>query len=92
MSIGVSKNCINHDSYGEICVHCNACGRFDEKTMWKSRYNMYVFHLKELVKRYGDDFFKSNLQQSNIAEDVIYYGKQIKGCLSHINFDKEYEC
>ena len=37
MSIGVSKDCINHDSYGEICVHCNACGRFDEKTMWKAR-------------------------------------------------------
>lgn len=23
------ENCVNPDSYGLICVHCNKCGRFD---------------------------------------------------------------
>lgn len=28
----VVKDCKNlEDSYGEICVKCNKCGRFDEK-------------------------------------------------------------
>lgn len=92
MSVSVCKNimkdCINHDSYGEICVGCNACGRFDKETMWKSRYDMYVMHLKELVQKYGDDFYNSNLQQENISSDVIYYGNKIKECVSHIDFEK----
>lgn len=30
MSIRITDNCKNLlDSYGEICVHCNRCGRFD---------------------------------------------------------------
>ena len=28
--IGVIEDCQNvEESYGEICVHCNKCGRFD---------------------------------------------------------------
>lgn len=30
IDIGVADNCQNPDSYGEICVHCNKCGRFDD--------------------------------------------------------------
>ena len=30
IDIGVAKNCKNPDSYGEICVRCNRCGRFDK--------------------------------------------------------------
>lgn len=26
----VTKDCVNPDSYGIICVKCNKCGRFDE--------------------------------------------------------------
>ena len=26
----VTKDCVNPDSYGEICVKCNQCGRFDK--------------------------------------------------------------
>lgn len=28
---GVTKDCVNSDSYGEICVKCNQCGRFNKK-------------------------------------------------------------
>ena len=29
--IAVTENCKNPDSYGEICVRCNKCGRFDKE-------------------------------------------------------------
>lgn len=90
MSVSVCRNimkdCINHDSYGEICIGCNACGRIDINTMWQSRYDMYVMQLKELVSKFGDDFFNSKLQQTNIAKDVIYYGEKIKECVEHIDW------
>lgn len=86
MSCAVLKDCINNDSYGEICVWCNACGRIDKSTMWQARYDMYVRHLKELVSKY-DDYFNSNLQQINIAADVIHLGEKIKECVEHIDFD-----
>lgn len=28
IDISVSSNCKNPESYGEICVRCNKCGRF----------------------------------------------------------------
>ena len=31
VDIGVIENCKNPDSYGEICVRCNKCGRFDKE-------------------------------------------------------------
>jgi hypothetical protein len=86
MSSGVMDNCINHDSYGEICVGCNACGRIDKNTMWQARYEMYVRHLKEEVEKYGDSFFHSNLQQMNISSNIIYLGEKIKACVPHLNF------
>ena len=27
---GVTKDCVNPDSYGTICVKCNQCGRFNK--------------------------------------------------------------
>lgn len=31
IDFSVTDNCINlEESYGEICVKCNACGRFNE--------------------------------------------------------------
>jgi hypothetical protein len=30
--LDVVENCKNPDSYGEICVLCNKCGRFGEET------------------------------------------------------------
>jgi len=30
ISLAVIDGCKNQDSYGEICLRCNECGRFDE--------------------------------------------------------------
>ena len=33
VSVAVSDNCKNKaESYGEICVKCNKCGRFDKES------------------------------------------------------------
>lgn len=34
--IAVTDNCKNPDSYGEICVRCNECGRFGEQKMTRA--------------------------------------------------------
>ena len=31
ISYAVHEDCMNINSYGEICVHCNCCGRFGEE-------------------------------------------------------------
>lgn len=86
MSIATMENCINPDSYGMICVHCNACGRYDKDTMWKARYDMNIGHLAEEVSKFKDDGFQSNLQQMNLAKNIIHYGEKIKECVEHIDF------
>ena len=82
----IMDKCINKDSYGMICVHCNACGRIDKNTMWEARYQMYIRQLAEEIEKINDDFFKSNLQQMNLAKNIIYHGEKIKECVEHIDF------
>lgn len=48
----VLENCQNpYDSYGQICVGCNCCGRVDESTMWKSRYDLAIRRLVEEIEK-----------------------------------------
>lgn len=84
VDFGVSRDCINPDSYYQICVHCNACGRFDMDTMWQARRKLYIRRLKEHIENMEDEQFYSQLQQSNIAEDIITFGKELKKCVPHI--------
>jgi hypothetical protein len=87
IDFGVDKKCINPDSYGEICVKCNCCGRFGEENMWIRRYNMYWRQLTEEIEKHYDEFFMSNLQQKNIASNVKWYAEKILECVEHLDFD-----
>lgn len=87
IDFGVSKDCVNPDSYGEICVKCNCCGRFGKETMWIRRYNMYWRNLAELIDKHSDDFYFTDLQQTNIARDIVTYGQYILECVKHLDFD-----
>ena len=89
IDFGVSKDCVNTDSYGEICVKCNCCGRFGEETMWIRRYNLYWRKLAELIEKHSDDFYFTDLQQTNIASDIVSYGKDIIECVKHLDFDNK---
>lgn len=86
----VMENCQNpYDSYGEICVGCNCCGRFGEDTMWQARYELATRHLGELVEKLQNEWFKTNLQQSNICSDISSWSEDLKEILTHLDFDKE---
>lgn len=79
---GVIKDCKNlWGSCGEICVHCNACGRFDAKTQKES----YLKLLKrELQEQYEFDDWATEypelvkLQKFNIQANISNLEAKIK--------------
>ena len=87
IDFGISEDCVNTDSYGEICVKCNCCGRFGKENMWIRRYNLYWRKLAELIEEHQDDFYFTDLQQTNIASNIVSYGKDILECVKHLDFD-----
>lgn len=74
----VMEDCINlMDSYGEICVHCNCCGRFGKETMHQARINVFT-----RLKKENDEFEDwwdgaEELQRKNVKENSEYYAKII---------------
>lgn len=78
----VDSKCKNLlDSYGEICVKCNCCGRLDRKTMYKCRLKVAKRWLKEDLEKITQPGFQTALQQKNIRTDIRYF-KQL------INYDE----
>lgn len=78
ISIPVTENCINDDSYGEICVLCNACGRFDKATQRECALEMYMEKLQE---QYNFNNWIEGLEehQKKVNESNIrYYKEKIK--------------
>ena len=47
VSYSITDDCINHNSYGAICVWCNCCGRVDKKTMKEAQLEYYKECLEE---------------------------------------------
>lgn len=77
ISIPALEDCINSDSYGEICVHCNACGRFDKSTQKECALKMYK---EELQKQYNFDGWIEGfeeMQKRNIESNIQYFKKKI---------------
>ena len=86
----VMENCQNfYDSYGEICVGCNCCGRIDTDTMWQARYEMAITRLSENIEHLTSEHCQSNLQQKNICSNISYWSERLKEILSHLDFDTE---
>ena len=72
MSIVVTENCINPSSYGEICVQCNACGRFggNQEDIAKAKLIMMMNWLKEYTYQLLDKDYDTLLQQKNIVSSI----------------------
>lgn len=71
MCFGVLDDCENlSDSYGEICVGCNCCGRIDKSTMHQCRIETYKRQLDECKQRLTDPEFQTTLQQRNIKINI----------------------
>ena len=89
IDIGTVNNCKNlSESYGEICVKCNACGRFGKETMWEARYNMYWWEIADILDNHSENFYRSKLQQENIAKNLIFYGERLLECAQNMDFDQ----
>lgn len=71
ISYGVAKNCENFiETYGEICVHCNACGRFDMDTRVACQMVLYRRYLLNEVGNIGNEEFKTETQKKNIILNI----------------------
>jgi hypothetical protein len=73
----VMKNCINPDSYGTICVGCNACGRINKDTQKEAELKLYKDLLQE---QYNFDRWAEGmeeLQKKNIAANIEYFKAKI---------------
>lgn len=79
--VGVSKDCINMDSYGEICVGCGCCSRNPD---YRKRVIRIIRYYKESLrreKRFNDwdkDEFWREIQEKNVASNILYDKRVIR--------------
>ena len=75
----VSDNCYNlYDSYGEICVHCNCCGRMDKRTMYQRRLELNERMLQEQKNFDAWDENMRELQEKNVKANIKYFKNRIR--------------
>jgi len=75
----VTENCINIDSYGMICVGCNACGRINPARQKEDALRMWREKLEEVLnfERWSDDPEVRALQERNLKANIEYYKAKI---------------
>ena len=80
MSLSVVKDCVNDDSYGCICVLCNACGRFDKSTQKECYKKMLLEKLQNErdFKGWSKNKKLKELQEKNNKLNIKYYEKELK--------------
>lgn len=77
--ISAMDECYNpYDSYGEICVGCNCCGRIDKSTMHQCRIETDKRHLVETAQHLTGEDYQTELQQKNILSSIEYFIKNIR--------------
>ena len=74
----VSDDCINLQSYGEICVHCNGCGRIDKSTQKEAQLLLYKRDLERWKTFDGWLEGCEEFQKKNIKSNIKWYEKKIK--------------
>jgi hypothetical protein len=80
-----------NDSYGEICVGCNACGRVSRKTMLEDRLAVYKEHLKEDVDKIGHPWYTWDTQKKNILSSIEYKVREIRKIQNQMRKRKDYD-
>ncbi len=72
----VKKECINPDSYGEICVGCGCCSK-DKTIRYPARLKLYTELLeRDLNFKYWTKGFK-RIQKRNIKLGITYNKRRI---------------
>ena len=81
IDFSIGKDCKNlQDSFGEICVKCNACGRFDKKTEKQCYLNVLKNQLQENKEfdNWADEPELIELQKTNININIKSIKQKIK--------------
>jgi len=76
----VEDTCKNHeDSYGEVCVGCNACGRIDKSHMYRDYLTVLLRHRQESLSftAWAADPVLRSIQEANVVENLRYYDELI---------------
>lgn len=90
---GVSENCINHYSCGEICVHCGCCKDIEPNK--EKRLNNQIKYYRECIEEnnnfsnWDSDEKWRKVQEENIKKNSIYYAKKIKEIIKQLKQLKE---
>lgn len=75
----VAGNCENlMDSFGEICVGCNCCGRINPETKYQAQVNVLKRQLQEQI---DFDYWiegHEELQRKNQAANIEHIKREIK--------------
>lgn len=77
----VSDDCINHWSYGTICVKCGCCSRNpDYRDMMRQRVKYYKECLAEQYSfsNWCDSEKMRALQERNIKANILYFKRKIR--------------
>lgn len=74
-----TKNCINNDSYGMICVGCNACGRINPERQREDALTMWREKLEDELNfnRWHNDPEIRALQEQNRQANIEYFKAKI---------------
>jgi len=78
ISRSVIADCINPDSFGEICVGCNGCGRFDKNTQKECALRLYRRQLQEQYEFNRWIEGMEEIQRKNIKANIEYLERKIK--------------
>ena len=78
LDVSITKDCKNLlDSYGEICLRCNACGRIDPKQQYRNY--LEVLHRQQAENAAFDNWFPEcrEIQEMNIKRNAELLAKLI---------------
>ena len=81
----VADDCINIASYGEICVKCNACGRFNKETQRECALRVWIDELYDQFHFnawFDDDEEIKALQKKNIESNIEFIQDKILSLLA----------
>lgn len=80
VDIPVTDDCINDNSYGNICVHCNCCGRYGKETQKEAQIKYYTECLAE-EENFSDWFDNADLrkfQKRTVKENIKFYKQKLQ--------------
>ena len=87
MCMSVLENCKNGmDSYGEICVGCNCCGRINPETAVDCLIETNASHIMRFAEDFQDKSYE-NYQKLNCAKSIISFANEIIKALDERSVD-----